>query len=161
MSAPLGWILGTFNTAALGLVLLLLVYPRGRLGAALGGLSTATGLALFIALWATTLLTTGRALAGLDWLGDEPRTMGIFYRRALRWGALNGVLFFVVLVAILLTNAIVTAPSAPNVGALLTIAAFYGLFGMLFAFVIGALIGVTLGALDIAALRISRALIRG
>jgi hypothetical protein len=152
MSA-LGWILGTFHTVALALVLLLLVYPRGGLGATLVNLSTVTGLALFVALWTTTLFTTRRAIAGLDLLGGA--TAG-FHRRALRWGGVNGMLFFVCLVAILVVNAILTAPPAANAGAIFLTAAFYGMFGLAFAFVIGALVGIVLATLDLGALRLAR-----
>jgi hypothetical protein len=152
MSA-VAWVLGTFHTVALGLVLLLLVYPRGGLGATLGNLSTLTGLALFVALWATTVFTTGRAIAGLDLLGG---TTSGFHRRALRWGGVSGTLFFLCLVGILVVNAILTAPPATNVGAIFLSAAFYGTFGLAFAFVIGALVGIVFATLDLWALRLAR-----
>jgi hypothetical protein len=153
MSA-LGWVLGTFHTAALTLVLLLLVFPRGGLGATLASLSTLTGLALFMALWLTTLFTTGRAIGGLDLLGDAGAG---FPRRALRWGGANGMLFFACLVAILVVNAILTAKPAADVGAILRGAAFLGSFGLPFAFVIGALVGILFATLDLVALRLARA----
>lgn len=152
--SSLGWVLGTFHTAVLALVLLLLVYPRGGLGATLANLSTLTGLALFIALWTTTLFTTSRAIAGLDLLGDAGPG---FHRRALRWGGANGMLFFACLVAVLVVNAVLTAPPATNVGAIFLSAAFYGSFGLAFAFVIGALLGLIFATLDLAALRLARA----
>jgi len=153
MSA-LGWVLGTFHTTALALVLLLLVYPRGGLGATLANLSTLTGLALFIALWTTTLFTTSRAIAGLDLLGD---TSAGLQRRALRWGGANGMLFFASLVAILVVPALLPASPGTNVGAIFSSAAFFGLFGLAFAMVIGALLGVVFATVDLAALRLARA----
>jgi hypothetical protein len=152
-----GWVLGTFHTSVFGLALLLLLYPRGGFGATLQGLSTVSGLVIFLALWATTLFTTRRALAGLSWLADDPAQMAIFFRRALRWGGVNGLLFLAALGGILLLNAVLTARgsfASPPLAAF----AFIGAIGVVVSYVIGAVIGVTLGALDIAALRIARAI---
>lgn len=154
----LAWVLGTFHTSIFGLALLLLLYPRGRFGDTLAGLSTLSGLAIFIALWATTLFTTRRALAGLNWLDDEPAQMAVFFRRALRWGGVNGMLFLAALGLILLLSALVTAPS--SIAPALIFFVFIAAVGLVFSYVIGALVGVTLGAVDIAALRIARAVLR-
>ena len=155
----LAWVLGTFHTSIFGLALLLLLYPRGRFGDTLVGLSTLSGLAIFIALWATTLFTTRRALAGLNWLDDEPAEMAVFFRRALRWGAVNGMLFLAALGVILLTNALVTS-GASVISPALIFFVFIAAVGLVVSYVVGALVGVVLGALDIAALRIARAVIR-
>lgn len=153
----IGWILGSFHTAVLGVALLVLVYRGGGLGQALGGLSTLTGLALFIALWTTTVFTTGRAFRGLDPLGAGAPT-GVLYRRALRWGAANGVLFFASLLAILVANTLASAAPGVQVGAILAIAAFEGILGALVAFAIGAITGLVLATVDLAALRMARAI---
>ncbi|MDP9320044.1 MAG: hypothetical protein M3P16_02980 [Chloroflexota bacterium] len=161
MSA-VGWALGTFHTSVVGIALLLLVYPGGGLSVALGGLSTISDLALFGALWSTTVYSTGRATRGLRLLGADRAASGAFYRRALRWGAANGVLFFVALVVIVVTNAVVTAPpGAPSVqiGAILPIAALEVGLGTMVAFAIGALLGLVLATLDLVALRIARAVV--
>jgi hypothetical protein len=153
------WVLGTFHTTVVGLTLLLLLYPRGGFGATLSSLSTLSGLAIFIALWATTVFTTRRALLGLDWLDDDPAQMAIFFRRALRWGGVNGLLFLLALGAILLLNTLLTARGSITSPAL-TVFAFIGAIGVVVSYAIGAVVGVTLGALDIAALRVARALTR-
>jgi hypothetical protein len=153
------WLLGSFHTTALAMALLLLLYPLGGLGDLLQGLSTATGLALFLALWLTTLYSTRRALRGLDWLSDDPIEMGLFFGRALRWGALNGVLFLLALGIVLLTSALLTTPLS-SVFAGLGFVVFAGFFGAPVALVIGSVVGVTLGALDIAALRVARRVVR-
>jgi len=154
----LWWVLGSFHTSVFGLALLLLLYPRGSFGATLQGLSTLSGLAIFVALWATTLFTTRRALAGLNWLNDDPAQMAVFFRRALRWGGVNGLLFLIALGTILLASALLTAPGSITRPAL-TFGAFIFWIGLVVSYAVGALVGVTLGALDIAALRIARALI--
>lgn len=152
----LWWVLGSFHTSVFGLALLLLLYPRGSFGATLQGLSTLSGLAIFLALWATTLFTTRRALAGLNWLDDDAAQMAVFFRRALRWGGVNGLLFLIALGAILLASALLTAPGSITRPAL-TFGAFIFWIGVVVSYVVGALVGVTLGAVDIAALRIARA----
>jgi hypothetical protein len=155
----LAWVLGTFHTTVFGLALLLLLYPRGGFGAALGNLSTLSGLAIFVALWATTLFTTRRALVGLNWLDDDPAQMAVFFRRTLRWGGVNGLLFLIALGAILLLSALVTAPGSITRPAL-TFVGFVFWIGLVVSYVVGALVGVTLGALDIIGLRIARAVAR-
>jgi hypothetical protein len=158
-SGLVDWVLGTFHTSVFGVALLLLLYPRGGFGATLQGLSTLSGLAIFVALWATTAFTTRRALSGLNWLDDDPAQMAIFFRRALRWGGVNGVLFLAALGVILLLNTVLTAGGAITTPAL-TIFAFIGAIGVVVSYAIGAVVGVTLGALDIAALRLARAVAR-
>ena len=58
------WSLATFHASAFVLAIVFFLYSRDALGPALGGLNTLLGLALFVALWATTYLTTCRALEG-------------------------------------------------------------------------------------------------
>src|SRR4051794_4567884 len=89
---PLSWLLGTFHSAGLVLVVIWLAYRGGGLGTALSSLNTLAGNALYLVLWTTTLFTARRAVAGLDWLSDSPMVMNVFFWRALRWGAANGVL---------------------------------------------------------------------
>ena len=158
VNGVLEWVLGTFHTSVFGLALLLLLYPRGGFGAALAGLNTLSGLAIFLALWAITLFTTRRALAGLNWLDDDPAQMALFYRRALRWGGVNGLLFLIALGAILLLSALVSAPGSITRPAL-TFFGFIAWIGLVVSYAVGAIVGVTLGAVDIAALRIARAVI--
>jgi hypothetical protein len=154
----LPWVLGTFHTSVFGVALLLLLYPRGGFGATLGNLSTLSGLAIFLALWGTTLFTTRRALAGLNWLEDDPAQMAVFFRRALRWGGVNGMLFLAAFGAILLLTALATTPD--SIMPALIFFVFIAAVGLVVSYVVGAIVGVTLGALDIAALRIARAVIR-
>ena len=154
MSAT-GWVLGTFHTAAVGLALLLLAYPGGGLGTTLANLSTAAGLGLFVALWASTAFATSRAIAGLDLVRGG--TAG-YYRRALRWGAINGILFLWSFAAILALQQAVTAPGTLQLQSLLLGGAFVAGIGTLFAFGIGGLVGLLLASIDLAALAIARGL---
>lgn len=155
----LAWVLGTFHTTLFGLALILVLYPRGGFGATLGSLNTLSGLAIFLALWATTLFTTRRALMGLNWLEDDPAQMAVFFRRALRWGAVNGMLFLAALGVILLTNTLVSSGTSVISPAVIFFV-FIAAVGLVVSYIVGALAGVVLGAIDIAALRVARAFIR-
>lgn len=158
-SGVLAWALGTFHACVLGVVLLLLLYPGGRLGQTLAGLDTVTGLLIFIALWATSVWTTRHALADGVWLSTGPTDRAAFFGHALRWGAVTGVLFLAELGAIFFVRTLIVAPSAIISAGLLGIggfAVFGGTIGMLFAFVIGGVVGVTLGGLDLVALSLVR-----
>ncbi len=101
------WSLATFHATAFVLVIVLFGYSGGGLGGALGGLNTFVGLGLFLALWATTYLTTSRALRGLDLIGSA-RDRGMYPRRALRWGAANGMTFLAILGIVAIVTAIGT-----------------------------------------------------
>lgn len=152
MSA-LGWVLGTFHTAAVGLALLVLAYPGGGLGVALASLSTITGLALFIALWAITVFATSRAIRGLDLVGGAAAG---YHRRALRWGALNGLLFLWSLAALLALQQLITAPGTLQPQSLLLGAGFVGGLGSLLALAVGAVVGLVLASIDQAGLALAR-----
>ena len=149
----MGWILGTFHSAAVGLALLFLAYPGGGLGATLANLSTMTGLALFIALWSITVFATSCAIRGLDLAAGA---IAGYHRRALRWGALNGVLFLWSFAALLALQQLVTAPGTLSWQSLLLGAGFVGGLGSLFALAIGALVGVVLASVDLAGLALAR-----
>jgi hypothetical protein len=149
----MGWILGTFHTAVVGLTLLFLAYPGGGLGVTLAGLSTITGLSLFVALWAITVFATERAIRGLDLAGGA--TTG-YHRRALRWGALNGAFFLWSLAALLALQQLVTAPGTLQPQSVLLGAGFVGGIGSAFALTIGAVIGLMLASIDLAGLALAR-----
>jgi len=152
----LSWALGTFNSATFVLALLLLLYPRGRFGDTLAGLSTVTGLALYIALWATSVYAARQALRGLDLL--DPHAGDAFFGRALRWRGLTGVACLGELAAVQLVAALLAGNFAV-LGSLLLFIPF-GVIASLVAFVVGALAGVTLGAADLAAVRLSERIAR-
>lgn len=151
----MSWALGSFHAATFGLTLLLVLYPRGSLGQALSGLSTLTGLSLYVALWATSVVTAGRAMRGLDLL--DRRSGDAFFGRALRWGGLTGVAFLVELGVILLAGTLLSGDLRPLLALPFYLA--FGVIAAIVAFVIGALVGVTAGALDLAALRIGHAFV--
>ena len=138
----LTWSLATFHATVFVLVIVLFGYSGGGLGGALGGLNTFVGLGLFVALWATTYLTTSRALRGLD-LIESGRDRGKYPRRALRWGAANGMSFLAILGVVSIVTAIAnTRPGQVTSGIL-----FPALFILPIALIVSAAVGGAVGAL--------------
>ena len=95
------WAFATFHASAFALVILLVVYRGGGLGQALQGLNTAVGLGLFLALWSTTYVATRQALRGLGIGRPLPVDANALTARAVRWGAVNGVMFLAVLALVI------------------------------------------------------------
>lgn len=136
------WALATFHASGFVLAIVLFAYSRDALAPALGGLNTMVGLGLFVALWATTYVTTSRALRGLDVLGsaaDRER----YGRRTLRCGAANGLAFLGILGVVIVVSFVFTAP-----GILLTVL-FAAPFAIAVAAVVGAVVGVIFGIVDL------------
>ena len=154
-SGVLAWALGTFHACVVGLLLLLLIFPGGGLGPLLGGLDTTTGLVIFIALWATSVWTARRALSGGDLPSTAPGWRRAFIRRALRWGAATGILFLIALGAIFLGRTLIVAPGTLDVVGVIGFGALAGGVGLIFASVIGGVLGVVLGGLDLLAVAVA------
>ena len=138
----LTWSLATFHTTVFVLAIVLFAYSGGGLGQALSALNTFVGLALFVALWATTYVTTGRALDGLDIVGST-RDRERYGRRVFRFGAANGMAFL----AILGVGALVTAVANTRPGQVGSGILFPGLFIAPIALVVSGAVGGTVGVL--------------
>ena len=132
--------LGTFHIAGLVIVLVGVAHLSGTLAGALSGLSTLAGFVLFLALWALSLWSTGRALrGGVDWRRLKlqlPATVLLY--RGFVWGGVSGALFFPWLLAILT----ITTPA--SVGVFL----IFSPVALIAAYVIGAVVGVTFATVD-------------
>jgi hypothetical protein len=145
----LTWSLTTFHTTVFVLVIVLFAYSGGGLGQALSGLNTFAGLGLFVALWATTYVTTVRALAGLDLIGSA-RDRGGYGRRAFRWGAANGMSFLAVLGIVALVVAVAnTRPGQVGSGIVLP-ALFIAPIALVVSAAVGGVVGVLFGIIDLA-----------
>ena len=155
------WSLATFHAALFVLVIVFLAYRGGGLGGALGGLNTFVGLGLFVALWATTYLTTSRALRGLDPIATA-RDRGGYTRRAFRWGAANGISFLVIIGVVALLVAVAnTRPDQLTFGILLP-ALFIGPIALVVAASFGGAVGALFGMVDLGLFAIAdRAVPRG
>jgi hypothetical protein len=144
----LTWALATFHTTVFVLVIVLFAYSGGGLGGALGGLNTFAGLGLFVALWATTYVTTARALRDLDLIGSA-RDRGGYGRRAFRWGAANGVSFLAILGIVAIAAAVAnTRPGQVGSGILLP-ALFIAPIALVVSAAVGGAVGVIFGIIDL------------
>jgi hypothetical protein len=148
--------LGTFHAAALIAALVVILYASGGLAPLLSSLSTIAGLALFSALWLTTVWSTGRTLRGA--LTVAPWTsvpLGIMIPRAAWRGGVNGVVFLVCLGVILaISSAFNGDVGVVGFGALIFLTV-----GAAFAFVIGLVLGLLFAGLDLALVSATRAIL--
>lgn len=142
------WTLATFHASVFVLAIVLFAYSRDALGAALAGLNTFVGLGLFVALWATTYVTTSRAVEGLDLIGSA-RDRDAYPRRTLRWGAANGMAFLAILgLVAILTAVSKTRPDQVASGILLP-ALFIAPIALVASAVVGGAVGAIFGIIDL------------
>jgi hypothetical protein len=145
----LTWSLTTFHTTVFVLVIVLFAYSGGGLGRALSGLNTFAGLGLFVALWATTYVTTERALAGLDLIGSA-RDRGGYGRRAFRWGAANGMSFLAVLGIVAVVVAVANTRPGEVASGILLPALSLAPIALVVSAAVGGVVGVLFGIIDLA-----------
>jgi hypothetical protein len=145
----LTWSLATFHTTVFVLVIVLFAYSGGGLGGALGGLNTFAGLGLFVALWATTYVTTARALRGLDLIGSA-RDRGGYWRRAFRWGAANGMSFLAILGIVAIVVAISNTRPGQVASGILVPALFIAPIALVVSAAVGGAVGAFFGMIDLA-----------
>ena len=143
------WSLATFHATAFVLAIVLFAYSRDALGAGLSGLNSFVGLGLFVALWGTTYVTTSRALKGLDLL-TSARDRGGYPRRALRWGAVNGMAFLGILGFVAVVSAVLnTRPDQVGPGILFP-ALFIAPIALIVSAAVGGAVGALFGIIDLA-----------
>lgn len=153
--------IGTFNASVLGIVLLVLVYRGGGLGMALEGLSTVHGFALFGALWGASVFSSGRALRQYRASEAADRDdLGAFIGLGARWGAVTGAIF---LWLAALTLFIAYVAGQPHLGSLLIgvqAAAVLLVIPTPVSLLVGAVVGLVFGLLDVCGLRAARRSLR-
>lgn len=150
------WALGTFHAGALLVAATLVLHVTGNLAALLGGLSTAVGLALFGALWGTTVWSAHRTLVGV--IGTSLATTvptGSLLTRATLRGGVNGILFLALAGVILAFPTVLSSP-----GAILFLIFFLATSGLIGAFVLGCLAGLLFAIIDLMLFASARALLR-
>jgi hypothetical protein len=150
------WALGTFHAGALLVAATLVLHATGNLAALLSGLSTAVGLALFGALWGTTIWSTHRTLAGVigTSLATTVPTGRLLIRATLR-GGVNGILFLALAGIIVAVPTILSSP-----GGILFLILFLATSGLIGAFVVGCLVGLLFASIDLMLFASARALLR-
>jgi len=144
----LTWSLATFHATVFVLAIVLFVYSRDALGAGLSGLNTFVGLGLFVALWATTYVTTSRALQGLDLIGSARDRSG-YARRAFRWGAANGMAFLAILGLVAVLVAISNTRPAQVASGILLPALFIAPIALVVSAAVGGAVGALFGIIDL------------
>jgi len=142
------WSLATFHATAFVLAIVLFAYSRDALGAGLSSLNTFVGLGLFVALWATTYLTTSRALKGLDLIAST-RDRDRYASRALRWGAANGMSFLAILGAVAIVGAIANTRPGQVASGILFPALFIAPIALVVSAAVGGVVGVIFGIVDL------------
>jgi hypothetical protein len=148
--------LGTFHAAALVVALVLVLYATDALPSLLSSLSTIAGLALFSALWLTTVWSAHRTLRGAFTATLRTslpvRTM---IERATWNGGVNGVAFLAFLGLILAISSGVNGA----LGIVIFGALFFATLGAAAAFVLGCLVGLLFVAIDIALVTATHAIL--
>ncbi|NEU56811.1 hypothetical protein [Halorussus sp. MSC15.2] len=145
------WALASFHVAALVAVLVVGLYTAGSLGDLLGGLDTVVGLALYLALWASTWWTTRRVLGAVADAGTDASALTVVGAGG-RWGGVNGVCFLWVLLFV----AAVPGADVTLAGVLYFLA--FGGIGSILALGVGGIVGVLFAVLDLALFRAARGL---
>jgi len=143
------WSLATFHATVFVLAIVLFAYSRDALGGGLSGLNTFVGLGLFVALWATTYVTTSRALRGLDLIGSARDRRG-YPRRALRWGAANGMSFLAILGIVAVLTAIANTQPGQVTSGILFPALLIAPIALVASAAVGGAVGVLFGIIDLA-----------
>jgi len=148
--------LGTFHAAALIAALVLVLYATGALTSLLSGLSTIAGLALFGALWLTTVWSTNRTLRGAFTVAPWTSVpYGVMIPRAAWRSGVNGILFLGCLGVIL----IISSASNGDIGFLWLGALIFATVGTAVAFVIGLVVGLLFAGVDLALVNATRAIL--
>lgn len=148
--------LGTFHAAVLIVGLVLVLYATGALASVLSSLSTIAGLALFGALWVTTVWSAHRTLRGAftPTLRASVPVQTVI-ERAVWNGGLNGVAFLAFVGLILAISSVANeALSFLVFGALV-----FATLGAVAALVLGFLFGLLFVAIDITLVTATRAML--
>ena len=150
------WALGTFHAASLVILLVLPLYLSGGLTSVLTSLSTASGLALFGALWLTTVWSTHHAPHGALGTGLKLSVplREVIIRAVLR-GGLNGLAFLAFLAVILGISAVLNGQLA-SVITLVVVGGLVFAFGAVIAYLVGGLLGGLFACIDIGLISLSR-----
>jgi hypothetical protein len=142
------WALATFHATTFVLAIVLFAYSTGGLGTTLSGLNTLVGLGLFLALWATTYVTTAKALAGLDLVASSRDRRG-YVGRTLRWGSRNGMAFLAVLGVVALFAALARTRPQDLWPGILFPALFIAPIALVVSAAVGGAVGVIFGLIDL------------
>lgn len=149
----LEWALGSFHAATLLVVPLLLIHLDDGLSGALAGGGTLVGAGLYLALLASTVVTV-RAILAPSALEERRGLRGTVHTVGwgLAGGAVNGIVFLLVVLAGAFLALLLTRPA--EVAGLPVVA----VLGIPAAAVVGVALGLVFVVVDLVALRVARAL---
>ncbi|WP_435359553.1 hypothetical protein [Haloarchaeobius sp. DFWS5] len=147
----LSWCFGTFHAVTLTVVGVLSLHLGGSVGDLLQGLSTAVGFAAFLFLWGLSMWTATAVLQRVTLFGPTRSTKSAILTASAVWGGVTGASF---LAGVVLTIAVNSAGALPTLGLLLILAFVFAL-----AFLVGALVGIVFGLLDLGLLALARWLV--
>jgi hypothetical protein len=146
------WSLAAFHTGFFLAVLITLLHVSGRLNDFLRSLNTLTGLTMFGVLWLTTWWCTRHAWQDMKWTLNQPLDYGRLYALGIRWGGVNGMLFWLALLTVQTIASIIAAVVSPQLsGMVLTaMSGFFllGICGAPFSFITGAVFGFIFAVVD-------------
>ena len=148
--------MGTLNTCVLMLALVLSLYLSTDLGEILDDLPPAIGLAVFGLLWAVTCFCTYKGWQEMD--GD---TSSRWLSASAKWGAFNGLSFFLTLLAVILIVTFVVAVAEGNgdgAAGVIAFAIIAGGVGTILSSLVGLVFGIAFGAVDLLLLQTAYAL---
>ncbi len=167
----IAFILPLFHVVVLTIVLVMFAYAGGGFGEQLDAIGTMNGIALYGALCLSTTWTTRRALDGARSKSSTERGTSNGSMMAIKWGGLNGTVFFAALVVLYLINFFGGIRITGQAGFMAQLSmselasgliAFipYIVIASIFAFGVGAVIGVGFSLLDRGAISIGGRLAR-
>ncbi len=164
----LEWALATFHTTFFFLLFVIPVYLSGNLGQVLSSLNTLVGVAIFVVLWVATTVCTSQVVRQVapsvleHPLADPPATFWVVLRSAF-WGAVNGFLFLIGLLAILFfvfLTSLLPVLFSPEIVGVIVLAGIYVSIASGVALMTGGVIGFVFALLDFLILGIAGAVLR-
>jgi len=154
-TALTGLAMGTLNTCFFMLALVLSLYLSTDLGEVLDDLTPAIGLAVFGLLWAVTCFCTYKGWQEIDGGANS------YFGSSAKWGAFNGVSFFLALLMAILIVTFVVAVAEGNGDQAAGVIAFgiiAGGIGTILSTFAGLVFGIVFGSLDLLLLEAAHAL---
>jgi len=155
MNLSLGIAMGTLNTCLFMLALVLSLYLSTDLGEVLDDLTPAIGLAVFGLLWAVTCFCTYKGWQEIDGGANS------YFGASAKWGAFNGVSFFLALLVVILIGGFAVAVAEGNGNQAEGFIAFGvvgGGVGTVVSGFVGLVFGIAFGVVDLLLLGAAHAL---
>jgi len=145
------WSVATFRAVSFVVIAALVLHLRGSLRARLALLDTTIGSAVFLLLWATTVLATRFERRCLERAEADPHRDASPLEATIVAGAVNGAAFFLVVAVVLVLRALFASGDFQPLLAFL----IFSIIGGLAALTIGGFVGLAYGLVEAVLRRIS------